>query len=134
MQNPITIAIDYVKSSIAELKKVTWPTRDQTIRYSALVISVSVAVAAFFASLDLGFSRGILYAISKTPHSSAPTNEVAPIMPDLVPTPEVEATPQGNQGGTVNVTNPEATTEPTTLTQPPTQELPAETPIELPKN
>ena len=38
--------IDYLRSSKTELTKVTWPSRDQTIRYSTLVIIISVGVAA----------------------------------------------------------------------------------------
>jgi preprotein translocase subunit SecE len=128
MQNPVTAIISYIRSSIAELKKVTWPTKDQTVRYVSLVIAVSVAIAAFFASLDLGFSRGIMYAISKTPHSSALPAE-APITPDLQETPDVE-TQQPAETQTINVT-PAGTDD---QGQTPTIELPAETPIELPKN
>lgn len=35
-----------------ELVKVTWPTREQTIRYTILVILVAVAVGAFLGTLD----------------------------------------------------------------------------------
>jgi len=131
MLNPISLTVNYVKSSIAELKKVTWPTKDQTIRYSVLVISVSVAVAVFFASLDLGFSSGVMYAISKTPHSSAPALE-APIVPDLEEVPPTEAAPE-EANGTINVTSPETTTE-SAPEQMPTVELPASNEIQLPSN
>ncbi|MFC1598984.1 preprotein translocase subunit SecE [Patescibacteria group bacterium] len=30
--------VQYIKESIAELKKVTWPTRKETINYTLLVI------------------------------------------------------------------------------------------------
>ena len=52
MPNPIKATQDYLRSSWGEIKKVTWPTRETTIRYSAIVIVVSLAVAAFFARLD----------------------------------------------------------------------------------
>jgi preprotein translocase subunit SecE len=55
--NPITSLKDYVLSAKEELKKVSWPSRENTVRYSALVIVVSVCVAAFFASLDVGFTK-----------------------------------------------------------------------------
>ena len=35
-----------------ELKKVTWPSREQTIRYTILVIIVEVAVGLFLGGLD----------------------------------------------------------------------------------
>ena len=35
-----------------ELYKVSWPTREQTIRYTVLVILVAVAVGAFLGAFD----------------------------------------------------------------------------------
>ncbi|MDO8573876.1 MAG: preprotein translocase subunit SecE [Candidatus Daviesbacteria bacterium] len=35
-----------------ELKKVTWPTREQTVRYTILVVIVAVAVGLFLGGLD----------------------------------------------------------------------------------
>jgi preprotein translocase subunit SecE len=49
----------YLVGSVAELKKVTWPTKQQTINYSILVIIMSLGVAIFFAFLDYIFSKGI---------------------------------------------------------------------------
>jgi preprotein translocase subunit SecE len=48
---------EYLQSSKTELEKVTWPSRKDTIRYSSLVLAVSVIVAIFFAGIDLGLSR-----------------------------------------------------------------------------
>jgi len=39
-----------------EMKKVNWPTRQQTIRYTLIVIGVSLAVAAFLGTLDFVFN------------------------------------------------------------------------------
>jgi len=47
--------IDYVKSTRLEAKNVSWPTRYETARFTALVIAVSVAVAVFLFLLDLVF-------------------------------------------------------------------------------
>ena len=38
-----------------ELKKVTWPTREETIRYTTMVVVVSGAVAIFLGGLDYVF-------------------------------------------------------------------------------
>ena len=46
----------YVEESIAELKKVTWPTRETVIRLTLLVIAVSVAVGLYIAVLDRLFN------------------------------------------------------------------------------
>lgn len=45
-------AISFLKEVQAEINKVVWPTREQTIRYSILVIIVAVAVGAFLGGLD----------------------------------------------------------------------------------
>jgi len=48
--------IDFLKEVRIELKRVTWPTRQQTIKYTLIVISLSLAVAAFLGGLDYLFS------------------------------------------------------------------------------
>lgn len=44
--------ISFLKEVKEELAKVTWPTREQTIRYTILVISVAVVVGVFLGGLD----------------------------------------------------------------------------------
>ena len=46
----------FFKEVRIELKKVTWPTRAETIRYTLLVIGVSAGVALFLGGLDYLFS------------------------------------------------------------------------------
>ncbi|MDO8435987.1 MAG: preprotein translocase subunit SecE [bacterium] len=50
--------ITFLKEVRLEVKKVNWPTRDETIRYTLIVIGVSVAVAIYLGGLD--FLIGIL--------------------------------------------------------------------------
>ncbi len=47
---------------VGELRRVTWPTKEETFRLSIMVISVAAAVGAFLGLVDLGFARimGIL--------------------------------------------------------------------------
>lgn len=42
----------FLKEARAELMKVNWPSREQTINYTLIVIGVSIATAAFLGSLD----------------------------------------------------------------------------------
>jgi preprotein translocase subunit SecE len=49
-------AIDFIKEARVELKKVNWPTKQQTINYTLIVIGLSIAVALFLGGLDLVFS------------------------------------------------------------------------------
>jgi len=46
----------FLKEVRLEMKKVSWPTRQQTIRYTLIVIGVSLAVAAFLGALDFIFN------------------------------------------------------------------------------
>ena len=43
--------------TIAELKKVTWPTRQETIRLTVMVLIVCAVIGAFLALADYGFQR-----------------------------------------------------------------------------
>jgi len=42
----------YIKDSRSELKKVTWPTRKDTVNHTILVVVFSLAVAAFLGIAD----------------------------------------------------------------------------------
>lgn len=45
-------AISFLKGVKEELNKVVWPNREQTIRYTILVIIVATAVGLFLGGLD----------------------------------------------------------------------------------
>jgi len=47
---------NYIKASVEEMKKVTWPTKKETYNYTLLVIGLSLAVAAFLGALDYLFN------------------------------------------------------------------------------
>jgi len=47
--------ITFLKESRIELKKVTWPTREETIRHTITVIVISAAMALFLGGLDYIF-------------------------------------------------------------------------------
>jgi preprotein translocase subunit SecE len=42
----------FLDEVVSELKKVTWPTRDETIKLTFVVIVLSVAVGAYIGGLD----------------------------------------------------------------------------------
>lgn len=42
----------YIKQVVAELKKVSWPSREQTINQTVLVIIVSVVAAIYIGGAD----------------------------------------------------------------------------------
>ena len=49
--------ITFLKESKLELKKVNWPTREETVRFTLIVVVISIAVAVFLGGLDVVFSR-----------------------------------------------------------------------------
>lgn len=56
---------NYIKESIIELKKVTWPTKKETYRYTFMVIGLSLSVAIFLGALDFVFNLGLETLITK---------------------------------------------------------------------
>ena len=65
MNNPIKKITGYLTDSIAELKKVAWPTKKQTTEYTLLVIGISLAVAAFIGLVDFILTLGVERIIIK---------------------------------------------------------------------
>lgn len=56
---------NYIKESIVEMKKVTWPTKKETTNYTLLVVGISLATAAFLGFLDYIFTTGFQFIIYK---------------------------------------------------------------------
>ena len=47
----------FIGEAISELRRVTWPPRQETMRLTIMVISVAMAVGLFLGIIDLAFSR-----------------------------------------------------------------------------
>ncbi len=56
--------INYIKGSIEEMKKVTWPSKKETKNYTLLVVGISLAIALFLGALDYVFTWGFELIIS----------------------------------------------------------------------
>jgi preprotein translocase subunit SecE len=56
---------DYLQGAVAEMKKVTWPTKKETYNYTILVIGISLAMAAFLGALDYLFTFVLQYIINQ---------------------------------------------------------------------
>ncbi len=48
--------INFLKEVKLEIKKINWPTRRETLKYTLIVIGASVTVAAFLGGLDFIFN------------------------------------------------------------------------------
>jgi len=51
--------VRYIRETRGELRKVTWPTRQESQRLTAIVLGVTALMALFLGLLDLIFSSGI---------------------------------------------------------------------------
>ncbi len=129
MANPIVATRNYFMQSAAELKKVAWPSRDMTMRYSILVVAVSLILAVFFAGLDYGLQTAVNAGLAARTANMAPAPAAAPpVTPDTEPTVQVS----GDQNGqTVNVQSDQTPTTQTPKDNNGNITLP---PIETPKN
>ena len=47
-----TKILTFLREVKTETKRVNWPTKDETIRYTLIVLGVSLAVAAYLGGLD----------------------------------------------------------------------------------
>lgn len=48
--------IEYLKETKAEMKHVTWPTKEQVISHTAVVIGLSIFSALLLAAFDAAFT------------------------------------------------------------------------------
>ncbi|MBT9163398.1 MAG: Protein translocase subunit SecE [Chloroflexi bacterium] len=49
--------VGFVRSIVAEMRKVVWPSRQETVRLTVIVLIITVAVAMILGVIDLAFSR-----------------------------------------------------------------------------
>lgn len=63
--------VDYLQDSVQELKKVTWPTRNQAVRLTLLVLGFCIAAAVVIGVIDglfgFGHQKLVDYASSLYP-------------------------------------------------------------------
>jgi preprotein translocase subunit SecE len=55
----MTQLVKYVRATFAELRQVSWPTRQEAITYTILVIAISAIVALYVGAFDYLFSQGV---------------------------------------------------------------------------
>lgn len=61
-QNKIAVYLQAVRT---EMSKVDWPTREQTLRLTLIVIGVTLTAAAFIASFDFVFAKLITLLLKR---------------------------------------------------------------------
>lgn len=63
LNNPTT---RYFREAYEELKKVTWPSRAEVVRYTIAIIIMSVVVGIYFGLADWVLSRGLAALVTLT--------------------------------------------------------------------
>lgn len=96
--NPIT---EYIESSLQEIRKVTWPTRQQAVRMTVLVIGFCLVAAIILGAVDFAFNFGYRKLVEVSPAGSQPS------IIDEIPT--GSTTPTSTTGDEVKVNNVSAT-------------------------
>ena len=87
--------IKFVKESLQELAKVTWPTRSTVLRLTVGVIVVSILFALFIGVIDLGLTNGLrgllaLFSKNTTSQQGGVSSQPIQINPGDI---QVETTP-----------------------------------------
>ena len=49
--------IEFIQESISEFKKVQWPTKEQTVRLTGIVIGVSLIIGLYVSGVDYLFKE-----------------------------------------------------------------------------
>ncbi len=56
--------IEYFKDTRGELRKTSWPTREQATNLTLIVLAVTIVMAAFLGALDFVFAQVIRLIVS----------------------------------------------------------------------
>ncbi len=56
----------YFSGVYSELKKTSWPTRQQLVSYTIIVVVSSAVSIAILTLIDLGLTKGIEFLVAKT--------------------------------------------------------------------
>ena len=54
------LTLRYFGDIVSELRRVTWPTRQETVRLTIMVLAVSATIGVFLGLVDMAFSRIIV--------------------------------------------------------------------------
>ncbi len=64
-REPRTKPRQFVREVNAELRKVAWPTRSETLNLSVIVLIFLVVMTALIAGFDYGFSKAVLFIVDQ---------------------------------------------------------------------
>jgi preprotein translocase subunit SecE len=58
---------EFVQEVLAEFRKVTWPTRQELVNSTVVVIIVTVVLAFFLGAVDIGLARAVEWILGSGP-------------------------------------------------------------------
>jgi preprotein translocase subunit SecE len=58
-----SLMVSFLREVRVELSKVTWPSKEDVIRLTSVIIGISVIVGAYIGGLDLIFTKMLEYII-----------------------------------------------------------------------
>lgn len=61
----VTSFITYLREAVQELELVRWPTRQQAVRLSVIVLIFTIVNSAVFGLIDMGLSQ-VVYLLTQT--------------------------------------------------------------------
>jgi len=61
----MTKLTNYFRDTFAEMKHVKWPTQNQALIYTLLVIAICAVTAVFLGLFDYAFSNGIDFIVNQ---------------------------------------------------------------------
>jgi len=104
--NPVQKLFEYFQGVVAELKRVTWPSREKVIYLVGVVVVTLLFFASFTAVIDWASSEGIV-ALNSITHDPPPPGTGTEV-PVQIDTAELEAL-LGDGAGTEGVVEDDAT-------------------------
>jgi len=60
------VVTNYIKASFEELTKVVWPTKNQAVKLTVIVLTFCLVLALALGAVDLGFNELYTYVLKLT--------------------------------------------------------------------
>jgi preprotein translocase subunit SecE len=63
--NVITRVLTYIRQVVAELRKVIWPTRNELVTYTTVVLVFVIVMVSIVSAFDFAFTQAVLAVFGK---------------------------------------------------------------------
>ena len=102
----------FLQESRRELGRVNWPTREETLRLTAVVVAISLGIAVFLGAFDYLFLKGVQAIVSLAPETVEAPIQATTTTDTTATNPIFDLTPDNveSTGGKLNVVNEKPST------------------------